>query len=160
MKKIIIIILAIIGLSLIAIGVLIPTNSSSNNNSNKQQQDKNPNTVENKNNEQLQKERCLENICVNNLIIAKQENIYSISADLKNIGEIEIQDSAINLIFTTTNNTTIKKTQYIQKLEPNQTVVLEIQFTTDKEELLNATSYKLEYATEQEKESIKQNIVD
>ena len=157
------IILLFIGVVLIASGILLPmiisSNSSGNDNKEKEN-NKKTDIVSNPNNNNLKKEQCLENLCINGLEINKQTNIYSISATIENKRENEIIDTAIKLIFVNKVGSTIQKIQYIQKLEQNQNTILEIQFTKEDESLMNVTSYKLEYATEQEKEDIKQNITD
>lgn len=157
------IILLFIGVVLIASGILLPmiisSNSSGNDNKEKEN-NKKTDIVSNPNNNNLKKEQCLENLCINGLEINKQTNVYSISATIENKRENEIIDTAIKLIFVNKDGSTIQKIQYIQKLEQNQNTILEIQFTKEDESLMNVTSYKLEYATEQEKEDIKQNITD
>ncbi len=121
-------------------------------------EESNPDTTKNPN-EKLKNEKCLQNLCITDLEIAKQVEIYSITATIQNKGEL-ITEQAFALIFTTKDGSEVRKVHYISKLEKNETIPLEIQFIVTDKELMEASDYKIEKATTAEYNQIVSNIVN
>ena len=158
------IIILIVGIGCIFLGFSLNTPSNdqttTTNQSDSTLTEKNPDTIENPNNTELQKEKCLNNICINDLVIINQAGIYSISATLNNNGTEDIIDQAITLVFPTTSEEKIRKTYYIIKLEAGKQLPLEIQFTIENEALMETADYTIENATQDEYNQIKSSIVE
>lgn len=159
-KNILAIIILLVGVSCIIGGLVLTTTEKPKENKPpvEEKQETNPDTIKNTNKE-LKKEKCLQNLCITDLEIAKQVGIYSITATLQNKGET-ITEQAIALVFKTTDGSEVRKIQHISKLEKNASVPLEIQFTIEEQELMETADYKLEAATQEEYNQIVNNIVN
>lgn len=159
-KNILAIIILLAGVGCVIAGLSLSNveKPNENNPSTEVKEESTPDTIKNPNKE-LKNEKCLQNLCVTDLEIAKQVGIYSITATLQNKGET-ITEQAIALIFKTTDGSDVRKIHHISKLEKNASVPLEIQFTIEEQELMEASDYKLEAATQAEYNQIVNNIVN
>ena len=115
-----------------------------------QQKEENKDTIENKNNKELQKQKCNTLFCIEGLSIAKQAGIYSITASLKNTSKTNIEDTAFNLVFTSKDGQELKKTYYLLNVEIEKEMPLEIHFKEEDILLMDVNNYKIEEASLEE----------
>lgn len=109
-------------------------------------------------NDKLKKEKCIEAICLKDLEVSSENNeIFYMTGILTSKSEIELKDKYINIIIKNKNKT-LKEWYYIESIEKGQEIGMELALTNG--DFLDATDYKIEYATPKEIEEYKNYIYD
>lgn len=109
-------------------------------------------------NDKLKKEKCIENLCLKDLEISSENNeIFYMSGILFSKSQEPLKDKYINIIIKNKNKT-LKEWYYIESIEKGQEIGMELALTNG--DFLDATDYKIEYATPKEIEEYKNYIYD
>jgi len=105
----------------------------------------------------LKKEKCHKNLCLRDLEISgENDEIFYMTGILKNNSSSPLNDAFINILINH-NKKTSKEWYYIESLDSNQE--LNIEMAVANNELLEATSFKIEFASDKEIEEYR-NYLD
>ncbi len=108
-------------------------------------------------NDKLKKEKCHKNLCLRDLEISgENDEIFYMTGILKNNSSSPLNDAFINILINH-NKKTSKEWYYIESLDSNQE--LNIEMAVANNELLEATSFKIEFASDKEIEEYR-NYLD
>ena len=155
MKKIIIIILIIVGVAALGIGIsLVFTDNKENNNEqvNTNNEDTTPEEeIREGNVTEIKEEHCLGDLCIKDLkIINDSPQVNILSGTFVNNSDNTITSDCFKFIFEI-NKEVIEKAFCYGDIEPHGEAPLELQYQDPR--IINATDYKLQMLTEEEKNS-------
>lgn len=136
-------IIIIISIIMIILGVIVYFIFNNTNNTN--------NANNNKYNEVVEKEVCLDNLCVEKVEINFNNNSEMINFQIKNKGEMPIQNGYFKIVF---NNNKSYITRH-GTIEPNNTEGVEIELYNEKPFSIN--NYELQYLSDEELQMINSN---
>ena len=104
--------------------------------------------IERNTSKNLAKKKCLDKLCFENLTIFIQDEVYYVTADIKNTGNTSIENKYITLVFKGDGISEQRKVHQIINIGAGETPPYELQFLENGQEMIEKVNdYKLEEAT-------------
>lgn len=98
--------------------------------------------------EQLSKKHCLEGLCIDDLVITKENEICYFNGNLKNTTEADVSDKYINIIFTDSKKKEKKIWYHIDLMLPGDIIMLNIGMPD--QDSFDSSDYRIEKPSDEE----------